>query len=263
MFEITNPRLTESIKPMLDILDKKNVTSGINVIEENNKVYITFDKSYLSETNQEILETISSIYSETLFYSDNQEHPIQDKLELWCPDDEYAERTHIRERCKSKRLFVLVLDLSESLEFVGTTIMLANVLQEQDPLSLKANENISIIDADMSERHEHYVAAELNDSDWFNLSVSLNRNNPLCENPYAPFMTMRELNSPVSCDNILTTALVGFKEKKYITFCTDEKELASAIESYFNPKSEDKEEPEIRSTKIDGVKQIQLIDKSK
>lgn len=67
MFEITNPRLTESIKPMLDILDKKNVTSGINIIEENNKVYITFDKSYLSETNQVILETISSIYSETLF----------------------------------------------------------------------------------------------------------------------------------------------------------------------------------------------------
>lgn len=77
MFEITNPRLMESIKPMLDILDKKNVPSGINIIEDN-KVYITFDKSFLSETNQEILETISSIYSETLFYSDNQEHPIQD-----------------------------------------------------------------------------------------------------------------------------------------------------------------------------------------
>lgn len=67
MFELINPRLTESIKPMLDILDKKNVTSGINIIEENNKVYNIFDKSYISETNQLILGTFSFIYSETLF----------------------------------------------------------------------------------------------------------------------------------------------------------------------------------------------------
>lgn len=255
MFEITNQRLTESIKPMLDILDKKNVTSGINIIEENNKVYITFDKSYLSETNQVILETISSIYSETLFYSDNQEHPIQDKLELWCPDEEFAETTHIRERCKAKRLFVQVLDISDPLEFVGTTIMLANAIQEQDPLDLDINENLSVIDADINTRHEHYMSAEVKDVNWFNLTVSLNRNNPLCENPYAPFMTMRELNSPVSCDNIISTVLVGFREKKYITFCADEENLKSAIENYFNPKPEESEAKEDCSNNIDRSKQ--------
>lgn len=254
MLEITNPRLMESIKPMLDILDKKNVTSGINIIEENNKVYITFDKSYLSETNQVILETISSIYSETLFYSDNQEHPIQDKLELWCPDDEYAERTHIRERCKAKRLFVQVLDISDPLEFVGTTIMLANAIQEQDPLDLEVNKNLSVIDADINARHEHYMFAEVNDTNWFNLTVSLNRNNPLCENPYAPFMTMCDLNSPVSCDNIISTALVGCKNKMYISFCTEEEELEKAIEAYLNPKTEDNKE-ESPNNVISEIKQ--------
>lgn len=252
MLEITNPRLMESIKPMLDILDKKNVTSGINIIEENNKVYITFDKSYLSETNQVILETISSIYSETLFYSDNEDHPIEDKLELWCPDEEFAERTHIRERCKSKKLFVQVLDLANSLEFVGTTIMLANVLQEQDPLEIDANKDLSVIDADINARHEHYISAEVNDSSWFNLTVALNRNNPLYENPYAPYMTMRDLNAPVSSDSLIGTALVGMKNKTYISFCTNEDELEKAIKESFEQTKTDVTPDE---KKLEGVKQ--------
>lgn len=255
MYEISNPKLKESIAPMLDILDKKNISNGINIIEEDNKVYITFDKSYISETNQEILEVISSIYSETLFYSDNSIHPIQDKLELWCPDEEFERNTHIRERCKGKRLFVLVLDKDNSLELVGTTIMLANALQLQDPFSLKANEDISVIDTDMNERHEHYENSSINDSSWFNSSVSLNKGNPLCENFYAPFMTMCEINSPVSCDNIISTTLVGYKNKTYITFCMEEEYLKEAIEGYLNPKPEEDDIQENKSNNIDESKQ--------
>lgn len=125
--------------PMIHILNEKNITKGISIVKENGNLYICFNKEYLSETNQLILEKISFVYSETIFYSDNLQSPNRDRLEYWCPDEHYDERTHITERCRKKKLTVLELPLNDHHTIVGTTIMLANALQEQDPLTLEVN----------------------------------------------------------------------------------------------------------------------------
>lgn len=51
--------------------------------------------------------------------------------------------------------------------------MLTNAIQAQNLLDLNINKNLSVIDTDMNARHKHYMSAEVNDSNWFNLTVSL------------------------------------------------------------------------------------------
>lgn len=116
------------LSPMLQILDEKNITKGITVLEENKKLYICFDKDCLSNNNQLILEKISYVYSETIFYSDNKQSPNKDRLEYWCPDEYYDESTHITKKCRNKKMFVLELNTNDKYTILGTSIMLANTL---------------------------------------------------------------------------------------------------------------------------------------
>lgn len=82
---------------------KKNITKGITIKILDEKLYICLDKKYLSDTNQLILIKISKVYSETFFYSNNEENPNNDRLEYWCPDSDYDNITHITERCHNKK----------------------------------------------------------------------------------------------------------------------------------------------------------------
>ena len=52
---INNEIIHQILSPMLQILDEKNITKGITVLEENKKLYICFDKDCLSNNNQLIL----------------------------------------------------------------------------------------------------------------------------------------------------------------------------------------------------------------
>lgn len=227
-----NQEIQKLLGPMLYILDKKNITEGINYVSENGKLYICFDKEYLSETNKIILEKISFIYSETIFYSDNSSSPNSDRLEYWCPDDDYDKNYHVTERIKNKKMFVLELDLNNPFNFVGITIMLANSLQEQDPIALKIYEMANVLPSDLLERHQHYLDAEVKDSDWIQLTISLNKDNPLHENWYAPFIGVCEINTPVSCDNMLLAVMVGNHEKRCIEFNMERENLEQAIKSF-------------------------------
>lgn len=231
--KINNEIIHQILSPMMQILDERNITKGITVLEENKKLYICFDKDCLSESNQLILEKISYVYSETLFYSDNKQSPNKDRLEYWCPDEYYDESTHITQRCRNKKMFVLELDINDYYTILGTSIMLANTLQEQDPIYLKINEKLIILDQDMIERHEHYVSSGYPDLKWINLSIFLNQDNPLRKNSYAPNTCICEINNPISCENIISSVLVEYNEKKYITFSMEKDELEKAIKEYF------------------------------
>lgn len=219
--------------PMIDILNNKNITAGISYITEDNKIYICFDKEYLSETNKLILEKISVVYCETLFYSDNMLSPNSDRLEYWSPDECYEKETKIKEKCNNKKYFVLVLDEKDKFTILGTTIMLANSLQEQDPLQLACNKGKTIYSADEMQRHDHYISNGYQDTAWISLNIFLNKDNPLNENPYAHFMLLCEINSPVKCDNMLGTIMVGYEVKKTIYFNMDQEELLNVIKGYY------------------------------
>lgn len=66
-------------------------------------------------------------------------------------------------------------------------------------------------------------------------------------------MTMCDLNSPISCDNIIFASLVGCKTI-YTSFCKEEENFKYAIENYFNSKSEESEVKEDCSNNIDIIK---------
>lgn len=251
MIKANDERIQKMLLPMFQILDEKNIISGITIRKENEKLYICLDRNCLSSSNQMILEKISYVYSETLFYSDNSQTPNKDRLEYWCPDEDYDKRTHITERCRNKKMFVLELDSSDEFTILGTSIMLANTLEEQDPVHLKINEDLVVFEADIIERQKHYISSGYPDLRWINLNISLNEDNPLRENPYAPLMSVCEINTPVSCDNMILATLVGYKEKIYKTFCMEKDELAKAIIAYYERQNNNHEE----NIKINGVYQ--------
>ena len=129
--------------------------------------------------------------------------------------------------------------------------MLANALEEQDPLHLKVNEDLTVFEADIIERQKHYISSGYPDLRWINLSISLNKDNPLRENPYAPFISVCEINSPISSDNMILTTLVGYKEKIYKKFCMDKEELEKTIREYFERQNKNNDE----NKKINAVHQ--------
>lgn len=212
--------------PMMDILNRRNITSGVKIVEENGKIYICFCKKSLSEINQIILKKISKVYS------DNNQKPRCDFLKYWCPDESYDEEYHITQRCDRKKYFILELDTEDTFTLLGTTIMLATILREQDPLKLPENQDVEIISTENMLRHEHYLSSKQSDSNWISLNISLNDDNPLSDNGYAPFFLHTEFNSPVKCDNVLSSILVGSNEKETLLFNMDKEELLKAIEQY-------------------------------
>ena len=232
--------LRKILSPMLQLLDEKNITKGIDIKKENGKVYICLDRNCLSYSNQLILEKISHIYSKNIFYSDDIQSPNNDRLEYWDPFEQYDKKQSIREKCRNKKMFVLELDYSDEFTILGTSIMLANVLEEQDPLDLKINEDLTILEEDIFKRHQHYILSGYPDLRWIYLRISLDKNNPLRENPYASFLSICEINSPVFCDNLILSTIVGYKEKIYKSFCMDKEELEKAIREYFERQKVDR-----------------------
>lgn len=228
----------ELLLPMTDILDKKNITTGVFSLEENEKLYLCFDKTCLSDCNRLILENISNIYNLDFFHSNDKESPNSDRLEYWCPDEFYDKEFHVTSKCREKRYVVLELDAKDKFKILGTTIMLADCLFEQDPLALDINKDNLVLTADLVERHDHYIAAERPDLSWIQLNIILNKDNKLRENVYATTMRVCAINSPLICDNVILRTLTGFKEKVYVNFNMDEDVLKEQIRKYFEKKSE-------------------------
>ena len=244
--------LEQFFSPMMEILNSKNIIDGINIIEENDKVYCCFEKDYLSSINRLLLMKISYIYSETIFYSDNVESPNSDRLEYWCPDDLYDEKYHVTERCKNKKLVVLQLNRNDKFTILGTTIMLANILQEQDPLQLKINQEKEVFTSDEAKRHQHYISMDCPDRQWLCLNVFLNKDNPLNENFYAPLVSCCEINSPVECDNIILSTFVGCNEKKMLCFNMDKEQLQVVIQEYLKSLNNEHDSKNIKQLRYKG-----------
>jgi len=224
--------------PMFEILDKKNINKGVGISRNDGKIFVIFSSDYLSEMNRFILYKISSVYSETLFYSDNFENPNLDRLEKWVPDEWYDKEYHVTERCLRKKYIVLELNDEDNLKILGTSIMIANCLQEQDPFELKASDLEILLDKDDLFRHDNYIKDGCPDQAWIHLTIALDKDNPLRENPYANFMLITAINSPIQDAGLLTQTLVGYENKKYVNFCMDDENLLEEIKKYiesFNP----------------------------
>lgn len=114
--------------------------------------------------------------------------------------------------------------------------MLANSLQEQDPMHLKINEDCEILSPEILSRHQHYVDSNCLDEEWINLTVILNKDNPLTQNEFAPLNSQTELNSPVSCENIVDQTMAGLHQKKYVIFSMESEELEKSIKQYYENK---------------------------
>lgn len=233
--------LKEYLNPMYNILDYKNIKSGVKTKLLDDKIYIYFDKASLSDLNKAILRSISHVYCETLFYSDDFQTPNNDRLECWCPDEEFEKSTHIIERCQNKKFFVLELDLYDLETLLGITILLAQTLQLQDPLELKIYENADIIESDIMHMYQNFINTIQNYPRYINLTVSLNDDNPLRENPYAKLVSVNNITEfGLEFDS---TKMNSSIEVQFKTFCLNRVNLANAIREYFDSslKPQDKE----------------------
>lgn len=146
-------------------------------------------------------------------------------------------------------MFVLELDPSKQFEVVGITIMLANSLQEQDPTVLSIYENVDVLSSDLLRRHQHYLDNDSPDLDWLQLTVSLNKDNPLTENWFAPFIGVCEINTAVLCDNMLLAVMVGTKEKTCINFNIERENLEKVMKDFFDLEVDINEQEKMLSLK--------------
>lgn len=222
-------KLQALLQPMMSILDGKNI-GGVGVVQEEGKVFIYFLKDHLSEVNKFILFKISYVYNETLFYSNDLEFPNRDRLEYWNPDGYFP---NVAEECLGKKAYVFELGVEDVFTILSAGIMLANCLREQDPLTLDINKDRIVYDGDDIARHDRYIAHGCPDTQWLNLSIFLDKNNPLRDNPYAAFMSITQINTPVQCDNMIDSIMVGYEEKEYLTFNMDRENLESVVIDYF------------------------------
>lgn len=220
------------LKPLLEILNGKNIIDCFFYRVENNKLYCCFKQSALSDFNRKILYLISEIYSETFFYSDDEVSPNADRLEYWPLNENLNYLQELYNRCINKRIIVFECDINDSLMIMGGTIMLANMFQMQDPLSLPVNQGKDIYSAEELARHDNYLEAGSTEQNWFQLTVVLSRNNPLRDNFYAPTLKVANINTPIVCDNIIAATLVGCENKTFLTFKLDEEDLVTVIEEY-------------------------------
>ncbi len=115
---------------------------------------------------------------------------------------------------------------------MGATIILANIFQMQDPLELIKNKDNCVYSADDMERYQKYIDSGSPDKNWFQLTVIINKNNPLNYNPYAFSFKIANINTPIHCDNIIGSTLMGAGHKSFLTFKLDEEDLVEAIKTY-------------------------------
>lgn len=231
-FNLSSSDIEHLLKPLLEILNGKNITDSFFYRIENNKLYCCFKQSALSDFNRKILYLISEIYSETIFYSDDEVSPNTDRLEYWPLSEDLNYLQELYNKCINKRIIVFECDINDSLMIMGGTIMLANMFQMQDPLTIPVNKNKDIYSAEDLARHDAYLEAGSPDQNWFQLTVVLSRNNPLRDNFYAPILKVANINSFIECDNIIAATFVGCENKIFLTFKLDEEDLVTAIEEY-------------------------------
>lgn len=68
---------------------------------------------------------------------------------------------------------------------------------------------------------------------------------------YAPSISICEINSHVSCDNIVSSALIGYNKKTYITFNMEKEQLEKSIQEYFRkPNEQEKQDITITSNEV-------------
>ena len=78
------------LKLLIDELEGKNIT-GVKLIRQGNKVMLLFDKTFLSRTNQTILNTMNAVYPNIIISINDSENPF-DYEELYGLDSEKANK---------------------------------------------------------------------------------------------------------------------------------------------------------------------------
>lgn len=124
---------------------------------------------------------------------------------------------------------------------LGTNIILANILQLQDSSELKIYENVDIIESDIMKMHQNFINILQNQPRYINLTVALDDNNSLRENPYTLLTYVNNITEfGLEFDSTKVDPSI---EVQFITFCLNRVNLANAIREYFDLvlKLEDKE----------------------
>lgn len=127
---------------------------------------------------------------------------------------------------------VLELSLENILKVIASSIMVANCLQEQDVFEIKVNEGKKVFSEAEILRHDRYIKNGCPDKEWLYLIISLDKENPLNSNPYASFLSMVAINTPIHDTDMITQTMVGYENKRYLFFCMDEKYLLENINRY-------------------------------
>ncbi len=194
-----NNEFTELFSPMLEILEKKNINDAVTITYKNGKYYVCFKQKSLSELNQFILMKIAYVYNETLFYSDNEENPREDDSSdyYWSPE---GTNTQLERKLRNRKYAVLELDMEDKFTILGTSIMIANMLQSQENL--------------------------VDNKTWINLAIILDKDNPLRENPYASLLSIIDINKPKEENEISKW------ECKFMHFNMDKENLTKVVEEY-------------------------------
>lgn len=221
------------INPMRSILDSKNIINCMSYVIEDDKIFFIFEQDFLSETNKKLLMGVSTVYSNIIFYSNDKEKPRADQYVCWIPEEAFDEKYKVRENCLKKKFYVLELPVDDHFIILGTTIMLANIMQEQDPLALKANEDKDIYTDDEIRRHEHYLKEGCPDHKWLCLNILLDKDNPLNDNMYAPYHSVCEMNSEFAYDNTFDAILFGGPYKKILYFDMNQENLEKVVKEYY------------------------------
>lgn len=164
--EVTSKHLRLLIEELVD----KNIT-GIRFVKQGNKVMLLFDKTLLSEANQQILNALNVTYPNIIVSINDSENPF-DYEGLYEPDSEkinkkvrpydsycysVQEQTNVTEYFDRFRFTGIELDIDEisakNIQF-GYFLEFINAFQEQDVMQY---ENMEVLDENIIQRHEHYL----------------------------------------------------------------------------------------------------------
>lgn len=204
------------LKLLIDELEGKNIT-GVKLIRQGNKVMLLFDKTFLSRTNQTILNTMNAVYPNIIISINDSENPF-DYEELYGLDSEKANkkvRPHTvwsyryeHQNGTADEYFQrfgftgIELDtgvVSDKKIQFGYFLEFINALQVQDVIGY---EDLDVLDADTIRRHQYYLDSGSPDTTR-NIELWVKYNEQLEEysnalrvsnDPYLPTVCIADIN---------------------------------------------------------------------
>lgn len=204
---------------LIDELAGKNIT-GVKLKKQGNRVILLFDKSFLSRTNQTILNTINAVYPNIVISINDPNNPF-DYEELYGLDSEkvnkkirpYTVWNYRMEKPGNtadgyfQRFGFAGIELDTSLisdkkiQF-GFFLEFINAFQVQDVIGY---EDLDVLDADILRYHQCYIDSRSSDT-TSNIEVWVKYNEELVEvsaglviagDPYLPKLCIADINAGI------------------------------------------------------------------